>query len=113
MSKDGTRPRARREGRWGRGRLPLPPGLRGYRRAWLGPDLLAGLTLAAVAIPECMGYTKIAGTPVVTGLYTILLPLAAFALLGASRHLARRHRLARCRLSAHHSSPEQAFAPHR
>jgi len=87
MSKDGTMPRARREGRWGRGRLPLPPGLRGYRRAWLGPDLLAGLTLAAVAIPECMGYTKIAGTPVVTGLYTILLPIAAFALLGASRHL--------------------------
>ncbi len=53
----------------------------------LGPELLAGLTLAAVAIPECMGYTKIAGTPVVTGLYTILLPILAFALLGSSRHL--------------------------
>ena len=50
-------------------------------------DVLAGLTLAAVAIPECMGYTKIAGTPVVTGLYTILLPILAFALLGSSRHL--------------------------
>jgi MFS superfamily sulfate permease-like transporter len=34
-----------------------------------------------------MGYTKIVGTPVVTGLYTILLPLAAFALIGSSRHL--------------------------
>ncbi len=53
----------------------------------LGPDVLAGLTLAAVAIPECMGYTKIAGTPVVTGLYTILLPILVFALLGSSRHL--------------------------
>ncbi len=63
------------------------PSLRGYKRAWLGPDLIAGITLAAVAIPECMGYTKIAGTPVVTGLYTILLPIAAFALLGSSRHL--------------------------
>lgn len=50
-------------------------------------DVLAGVTLAAVAIPECMGYTKIAGTPVVTGLYTILLPIAAFALIGSSRHL--------------------------
>ncbi len=53
----------------------------------LGHDVLAGLTLAAVAIPECMGYTKIAGTPVVTGLYTILLPILVFALLGSSRHL--------------------------
>ena len=61
--------------------------LSGYQRAWLGPDILAGITLAAVAIPECMGYTKIAGTPVVTGLYTILLPIVAFALLGSSRHL--------------------------
>ena len=61
--------------------------LNGYQRAWLGPDLIAGITLAAVAIPECMGYTKIAGTPIVTGLYTILLPVLAFALLGSSRHL--------------------------
>jgi high affinity sulfate transporter 1 len=50
-------------------------------------DILAGITLAAVAIPECMGYTKIVGTPVVTGLYTILLPIAVFAWLGSSRHL--------------------------
>jgi MFS superfamily sulfate permease-like transporter len=50
-------------------------------------DVLAGITLAAVAIPECMGYTKIAGTPVVTGLYTMLLPIAVFAWLGSSRHL--------------------------
>ena len=65
----------------------MPVILQGYRRNWIGPDLMAGLTLAAIAIPECMGYTKIAGTPVVTGLYTILLPIAAFALLGSSRHL--------------------------
>ena len=61
--------------------------LRGYQRSWLGPDLIAGVTLAAIAIPECMGYTRIAGTPVVTGLYTLLLPIIAFALLGSSRHL--------------------------
>ena len=65
----------------------LPATLNGYQKAWLGPDLVAGLTLAAISIPECMGYTKIAGTPVVTGLYTILLPIAVFALLGSSRHL--------------------------
>ena len=50
-------------------------------------EALAGITLAALAIPEVMGYTKIAGMPVVTGLYTILLPLAIFAVLGSSRHL--------------------------
>ena len=50
-------------------------------------DVLAGVTLAALAIPEVMGYTQIAGMPIVTGLYTILLPIAVFALLGSSRHL--------------------------
>lgn len=65
----------------------VPPSMRGYRRAYLWPDIVAGLTLAAVAIPEVMGYTSIARTPLATGLYTILLPLALFALLGASRTL--------------------------
>ncbi|MGB5726101.1 MAG: SulP family inorganic anion transporter, partial [Thiogranum sp.] len=50
-------------------------------------ELIAGLTLAALAIPEVMGYTKIAGTPVIFGLYTILIPAALFALFGSSRHL--------------------------
>src|SRR5579884_228454 len=49
--------------------------------------ILAGVTLAALAIPEVMGYTRIAGTPVVTGLYTLLLPMTLFALFGSSRHL--------------------------
>src|SRR4051812_50184317 len=65
----------------------VPAALRGYQRAWLTRDIIAGLTLAALAIPEVMGYTSIAGTPLVTGLYTILLPIAVFALLGSSRHL--------------------------
>ena len=50
-------------------------------------DIVAGITLAALAIPEVMGYTKIAGMPVVTGLYTILIPMAPFAVFGSSRHL--------------------------
>jgi len=50
-------------------------------------DIAAGVTLAALAIPEVMGYTSIARMPVVTGLYTILIPLIIFAILGSSRHL--------------------------
>jgi sulfate permease, SulP family len=62
-------------------------GIRPYRREWLSEDIVAGVTLAALAIPEVMGYTKIAGTPVITGLYTILIPIAVYALFGSSRHL--------------------------
>lgn len=50
-------------------------------------DVIAGVTLAALAIPEVMGYTKIVGTPVITGLYTILIPAVVFAVVGSSRHL--------------------------
>jgi len=56
-------------------------------RSTIPLDVLAGATLAALAIPEVMGYTSIARMPVVTGLYTILIPLIVFALLGSSRHL--------------------------
>jgi high affinity sulfate transporter 1 len=65
----------------------MPPWMRGYRRAWVSADVVAGLTLAAVAIPECMGYTSIAQTPVVTGLYTVIFPTVLFALLGSSKLL--------------------------
>ena len=50
-------------------------------------EALAGLTLAAVGIPEVLGYAKIAGMPLVTGLYTMLIPMAVYAILGSSRHL--------------------------
>ena len=50
-------------------------------------DAVAGLTLASMNIPQVLGYTRIAQTPVVTGLYTVLLPLVAFAVFGSSRHL--------------------------
>jgi sulfate permease, SulP family len=62
-------------------------GLLPIRRSEVPADLLAGVTLAAVSIPVVLGYAKIAGMPVVTGLYTLLLPLAVFAVLGSSRHL--------------------------
>jgi MFS superfamily sulfate permease-like transporter len=50
-------------------------------------DALAGFELAAMNIPQALGYTKIAGMPLVTGLYTLLLPLLAFAVFGSSRFL--------------------------
>jgi len=77
-------------GRLLRGWLRAPPvmgGLLPVHRSEVAADVLAGITLAAVSIPVALGYAKIAGMPVVTGLYTLLLPMAAFALLGSSRHL--------------------------
>jgi len=68
-------------------RLPILQGVLPIKTSQIPTELIAGLTLAALAIPEVMGYTKIAGTPVITGLYTILIPMALFALFGSSRHL--------------------------
>ena len=68
-------------------RLPLFQGLLPINASQIPTEIIAGITLAALAIPEVMGYTKIAGTPVVTGLYTILIPMALFAIFGSSRHL--------------------------
>jgi len=65
----------------------LPGWSRGYRREWVSRDVVAGVTLAAVAIPECMGYTSIAQTPIATGLYTVIFPTIVFALLGSSKLL--------------------------
>src|SRR5262245_15485206 len=62
-------------------------GIRPVRRTEAARDALAGFTLAAMNIPQALGYTRIAGTPVVTGLYTLLLPLVAFAAFGSSRYL--------------------------
>jgi sulfate permease, SulP family len=61
--------------------------LRPLQRASALRDVLAGVVLAAMDIPQVMGYSKIAGMPVVTGLYSLLLPLVAFAALGSSRYL--------------------------
>ena len=68
-------------------RLRLFESLRPFSRSGTVRDVLAGLTLASMNIPQVLGYTRIAGTPVVTGLYTVLLPLVAFAAFGSSRHL--------------------------
>ncbi len=56
-------------------------------RTRIPAEILAGITLASLAVPEVMGYTKIAGTPVITGLYTALVPALLYALFCSSRHL--------------------------
>jgi sulfate permease, SulP family len=61
--------------------------VRPVTRAGAIRDALAGLQLAAMNIPQVLGYTKIAGTPIITGFYTLLLPLVAFAAFGSSRYL--------------------------
>ncbi|MGZ7108142.1 MAG: SulP family inorganic anion transporter [Methanobacterium sp.] len=61
------------------GMLPIKSNIR--------TEIIAGLILAAIGIPEVMGYAKIAGMPVITGLYTILIPLFVFAIFCSSRHL--------------------------
>ncbi len=61
--------------------------LRGYRRAWLRGDLVAGLTVWAVLVPEALAYASIAGVSPVVGLYAAPAALVVYALLGSSRHL--------------------------
>ena len=70
-----------------RARLRILQGVLPIMSTQIPAEVLAGITLAAIAVPEVMGYTKIAGTPVITGLYTMLIPTMLFALFGSSRHL--------------------------
>jgi high affinity sulfate transporter 1 len=67
--------------------LPVLNWLPGYRRDWLLPDILAGLAVWAVMVPEGMAYAGIVGVPPIMGLYTIVPPLIAYALFGTSRLL--------------------------
>lgn len=75
-----------------RARRPFPlspaPWLRRYRRADLGSDLIAGLTVAVMLVPQGMAYAQLAGMPPVAGLIASTLPIVAYALVGSSRALA-------------------------
>jgi sulfate permease, SulP family len=68
-------------------RLPLFESIRPLNRSALVANFTAGISLAALNIPQAMGYAKIAGMPVITGLYSLLLPVVAFAAFGSSRYL--------------------------
>lgn len=68
----------------------LTPGLThllGYQRSWLKPDIRAGLSVAAVALPVAIAYAELAGVSPVVGLYSCILPMVAYALFGSSRQL--------------------------
>ncbi|MCS8061480.1 SulP family inorganic anion transporter [Pseudomonas aeruginosa] len=58
-----------------------------YRRAWLRPDVQAGLSVAAIQIPTAIAYAQIAGFPPQVGLYACILPMLIYALIGSSRQL--------------------------
>jgi sulfate permease, SulP family len=62
----------------------LAPTLKGYRREWLGPDLIAAVTLLVIAVPEQLATSRLAGMPPITGLYAFIAASAVFALLGMS-----------------------------
>ena len=67
--------------------MRVPTLLHDYPREWLRPDLVAGLTAAAVVVPKALAYATVAGLPVQVGLYTAFVPMVIYALLGTSRPL--------------------------
>lgn len=67
--------------------MPIAPWLRGYQRTWLAKDVVGGIAAGAVVIPQAMAYASIANLPTEVGLYTCMVPMAVYALLGGSRTL--------------------------
>ncbi|KFK95235.1 MULTISPECIES: SulP family inorganic anion transporter [unclassified Serratia (in: enterobacteria)] len=58
-----------------------------YERSWLKPDIRAGLSVAAVALPVAIAYAELAGVSAIVGLYSCILPMIAYAIFGSSRQL--------------------------
>ena len=79
-------PTSERATQWER-RVPAIRAVRSYQRGWLRPDLVAGLVLAAILVPQGMAYAELAGLPPVTGLYTTIACLIGYAVFGPSRVL--------------------------
>jgi high affinity sulfate transporter 1 len=69
------------------GTAPILGWLASYQKTWLRPDVIAGLTTAAVVVPKAMAYATVAGLPVEVGIYTAFVPMIVYALLGTSRPL--------------------------
>src|SRR4051812_49750525 len=67
--------------------LPGVTALRTYERSWLRSDIVAGLVLTSLLVPQGMAYAELAGLPAVTGLYTTIACLVAYAVMGPSRIL--------------------------
>lgn len=67
--------------------IPGVGALRSYDRRWLRSDIVAGIVLAAILVPQGMAYAELAGLPAVTGLYTTIACLVGYAVMGPSRVL--------------------------
>jgi high affinity sulfate transporter 1 len=67
--------------------VPFLSWIRSYDRGWLSADVIAGLTLWGMVVPEAMAYAGVAGLPPQMGLYTLVAALLVYALFGSSRHL--------------------------
>src|SRR6266851_9748895 len=70
--------------------FPWLPGLqavRSYRREWLAKDVIAGVVLTTLLVPQGMAYAELAGLPPITGLYTSIMCLLGYAVFGPSRIL--------------------------
>jgi MFS superfamily sulfate permease-like transporter len=68
-------------------RLARGLNLSSYRREWLGKDVVAGIVLSTLLVPQGMAYAELAGLPPITGLYTTIMCLLAYAVFGPSRIL--------------------------
>src|SRR5580704_17215068 len=66
-------------------RLPLAPSMRGYQRAWIATDVMAGITLLVIAVPEQVATSRLAGMPAATALWAFVAATVAFFLFGSSR----------------------------
>lgn len=92
----------------------IAPGLRqlkDYQSQWLRSDLLAGISVAAVAIPTAIAYAQIAGLSPIIGLYAAILPLVAYAIFGTSRQLIVNPDAAACAMVAAICTPLAAGNP--
>ncbi|SDJ35129.1 high affinity sulphate transporter 1 [Paraburkholderia steynii] len=67
--------------------LPVLDWVHGYQKSWVKPDVIAGVTAAAVVLPKAMAYATVAGLPVQVGLYTAFVPMVIYALFGTSKPL--------------------------
>ena len=74
--------------RWWRTLFPPAQWLPAYQAQWLSRDLIAGVTLAAYAVPVAMAYASLAGLPPQSGIYGYLLGGVLYAVCGTSRQLA-------------------------
>ena len=94
--------------------LRVAPGLRNlleYRREWLPHDAVAGVSVAAVALPTAIAYAQLIGFDPVVGLYAAILPLVVYAVLGTSPHLIVNPDAATCAMVGATLMPLTALEP--